>query len=535
MGAYEVGAQAPSGSIPVILSYAYDHLYRLTKALMSNGNAFTYTYDAVGNRLTMKWNAGTTMTYTYDVANRLVNSGGVTYTWDANGNLLYDGVITYTYDVANRPITMTEGVNTYTYKYTGLGDRRQQVVNGTPTTYTLDINSGLTQVLVDGVNIYLYGNGRIYQQTGGSAAYFLGDALGSVRQLVSSAGNVTLAKNYEAYGTVLSSAGSGVSMYGFTGEQTDNTGLVFLRARYYAPMQGRFISKDAWGGDYNRPQSLNTWLYAYGNPINHIDPTGLIPCTENQVSRFCVLTAGGFLDIAHFGETKRLAQSLLEIKLPAVIGKRFGEITLDQVFVKWRYGRRYYTAIPGDISHDDLVGVGLGIFLDFEIGYESAQGLDPRCVSNLGHPVTGLGHCSSFSNEDLPSDYLGFVSASTGLSFDDIVSILGGGEQLDQQNPPLEYWGSSYWLEPVRCGLGECGDYTPFNNQCTLKVYDAGTGRYSNRPWPSSLTLTPIGRGIYWGKSLSEFAVSGPTPPSSSSQSGTPIPFPQSTPRPPGN
>lgn len=63
-------------------------------------------------------------------------------------------------------------------------------------------------------------------------------------------------------------------MYGYTGEQTDTTGLVFLRARYFAPTQGRFVQRDTWPGDYNRPQTLNGWNYTEGNPINYTDPTG---------------------------------------------------------------------------------------------------------------------------------------------------------------------------------------------------------------------------------------------------------------------
>jgi len=73
-----------------------------------------------------------------------------------------------------------------------LGDRLRQTVNGTPTKYTLDLNAGLTQVLADGAYTYLYGNGRIMQQGVTSTDYFLGDALGSVRQLENASGAVTL-------------------------------------------------------------------------------------------------------------------------------------------------------------------------------------------------------------------------------------------------------------------------------------------------------------------------------------------------------
>jgi hypothetical protein len=61
----------------------------------------------------------------------------------------------------------------------------------------LDLNLGLTQVLEDGTNTYRYGNGRIGQFTASDSAYFLTDALGSVRQLTDTNGAVTLSKQYE--------------------------------------------------------------------------------------------------------------------------------------------------------------------------------------------------------------------------------------------------------------------------------------------------------------------------------------------------
>ncbi|MDW8241510.1 MAG: RHS repeat-associated core domain-containing protein, partial [Acidobacteriota bacterium] len=72
--------------------------------------------------------------------------------------------------------------------------------------------------------------------------------------------------------------GGAATMYGFTGEPQSG-GLVYLRARYYASGTGRFLTKDAWEGDANRPLSFNKWLYAHANPINLTDPTGFDPCT----------------------------------------------------------------------------------------------------------------------------------------------------------------------------------------------------------------------------------------------------------------
>ncbi len=250
--------------------------------------------------------------------------------------------------------------------------------------------------------------------------------------------------------------------------------------------------------------------------------------------------------MAHFGETRRVVRHLLKEQLPAVFNKRYGTVKLDQPFSTIRYQTTYYTSVPSSISSSDLIGVALGIFIDYEVGYEHAQVFEPRClgilaqqnVARIAGKVTGInylgGHCSSFSNEDLPSDYLGFVASSKGLSFDQIINILGGGEQLDQQNPPDKYWGN--YPDSLLCGIGICGD-CPFNNQYTLKVYNQGTGHYVNQSWPSSLTIKPVGFGVYWGRSVSDFALPTiPVPPTSlpAQPLTTPMPPGLSTPQPPG-
>ena len=258
------------------ITYTYDNLYRLTAADYSDGIYFHYTYDATGNRLTEEVAGGLMISYTYDNANRLTSVDGVPLSWDNSGNLLSDGVRTYTYDHANRLASATRGSSTYAFGYNGQGDRLRQTANGTPTTYVLDLNAGLTEVLATGGNAYLYGNGRIGEEQPAGWAYHLGDALGSVRQLVDASASVSLARSYEPFGDPLSSVGTGTSIFQYTGQQVDATGLVYLRARYYEPGVGRFLSRDIWEGDPNQPMSYNTWLYAYGNPTNMIDPSGMI-------------------------------------------------------------------------------------------------------------------------------------------------------------------------------------------------------------------------------------------------------------------
>ena len=60
-----------------------------------------------------------------------------------------------------------------------------------------------------------------------------------------------------------------------SGEQYDSDlGLYYLRARYYNPNTGRFLSRDPEDGNAKIPATLHKYLYAGGDPINRIDPTG---------------------------------------------------------------------------------------------------------------------------------------------------------------------------------------------------------------------------------------------------------------------
>ena len=103
-------------------------------------------------------------------------------------------------------------------------------MNGTPTTYTLDLHAGLTEVLSDGSNAYLYGNGRLWEEQTTGWLYHLGDALGSVRQLADPEGAVALAQSYEPFGEILTSVGNRTSNFQSTGQPVGATGLLRSRA-----------------------------------------------------------------------------------------------------------------------------------------------------------------------------------------------------------------------------------------------------------------------------------------------------------------
>jgi RHS repeat-associated protein len=227
----------------------------------------------VGNRKSQTLN-GTPITYTYDAADRLTNAGGVAFTWDDNGNLLSDGVRSYSYDFANRLTEVSGQGASFSFGYDGLDHRYQQTVNAQTTTYLLDQAASLSQVLSDGQASYYYGLGRISQQKNGISEYFLTNALGSVRQLAGQDGSVSFEQTFDPFGNPIRQSGQGGSPYGYAGEWTDSSGLQYLRARYYAPSQGRFLTKDPFPGTLTQPTSLTPYTYALNNPVLYTDPSG---------------------------------------------------------------------------------------------------------------------------------------------------------------------------------------------------------------------------------------------------------------------
>src|SRR6266851_2321199 len=71
----------------------------------------------------------------------------------------------------------------------------------------------------------------------------------------------------------------------FTGEALDpGTGLYYLRARYYDPSVGRFISKDPLAGTAALPLTRNRFAYVLSNPVRFKDSSGFTPTEASQLA-----------------------------------------------------------------------------------------------------------------------------------------------------------------------------------------------------------------------------------------------------------
>ncbi|MCP4537630.1 MAG: RHS repeat-associated core domain-containing protein [Chloroflexi bacterium] len=166
------------------------------------------------------------------------------------------------------------------YTYTAGGLRVSRTLNGDVTNFVWDWASGIPEMLSSGDNryqdnLYLIGHDTLGQSANGRWAYYLPDALGSIRQTTDDVGAVSGSREWTPFGVEVGRARGGL---GYTGEWLDSyTEFNYLRARWYAPSVGRFTSRDLWPGRYQQPLTMNPYLYALANPTMYVDPSGYGP------------------------------------------------------------------------------------------------------------------------------------------------------------------------------------------------------------------------------------------------------------------
>jgi RHS repeat-associated protein len=267
-----LSAQDGNGSA----AYTYSSIYRLTEESIARGQtagSLAYGLDPVGNRLSLTSGitAITSQAFTYTPNDRIMADS-----YDTNGNLLAAGGNTYAYDSQNRLTSFNAGAATFVYD--GDGNRVAKTSGGVTTQYLVDDANptGLAQVAEEVVNgavtrRYVYGLGRISQTQAAGTSYYGYDAHGDVRTLMDGTGVVTDTYDYDAFGNVIASTGTTANVYRYQGEALDaETGLYYLRARYYDSITGRFLSVDPLADQGEHP-----YAYSSANPVDGHDPTGL--------------------------------------------------------------------------------------------------------------------------------------------------------------------------------------------------------------------------------------------------------------------
>lgn len=288
-GVDHVSALSGSGLGQLSEAYGYNALQQLEAV---NGAA-VFDYDAADNLTRLR---GTTQAF--DVANQLVSAttdGGVTasFAYDARGNRTSRSTpgqpaVSYAWDQARRLTSAGPSGSQASYAYNGDGLRVSKALGGAARSFTWDVSGGLPLLIKDGTTSIIYGpNGLPLEQVAadGTTQWFFHDQLGSTRALTNAAGAVGGTWTYDPYGSVQASTGTATTNFRFAGEYSDDeTGFVFLRARYYDPATGQFLSRDPLAHITRQP-----YAYAGNNSLNQIDPFGMAPQTPSFTGR-----RGGF-------------------------------------------------------------------------------------------------------------------------------------------------------------------------------------------------------------------------------------------------
>ncbi len=266
-------------------TYGYDADSQLTSVVLPNGQTITYGYDAMGNRTTVTQN-GVTTAYTTNNLNEYTAVGGATYGYDQDGNLTVTtglgGTTVYTYNVQNQLIGVQTSTDTWTYTYDALGNLIASTDNSQTTQYLVD-PTGIGNVIgeYDGsgnlIANYTQGLGLVSQVTStGTPYYYSFDAKGSTVGLSGSTGTDVNSYSYLPFGEVRSAHGALANPFQYNGQSgvmAQGNGLVFMRARFYSPSDGRFINADPIG----QRGGENVYKYALNNPVSFRDSTGTSP------------------------------------------------------------------------------------------------------------------------------------------------------------------------------------------------------------------------------------------------------------------
>ncbi|MCZ2101998.1 MAG: hypothetical protein LC107_10730 [Chitinophagales bacterium] len=336
--------------------------------------SFSYAYNNINQLMTVTGDMGTNLSWSYDANGNTISRNGTSYTWDS-----HDMLIAY-----------NDGTNNFTFKYDGQGHRREANRNSIVYKYSLDI-LGMSKVLAekDGSgnyrNYYVYGLTLISNvKPDGTTYYYHPDFRGSVMAMTDASQHVVNAYSYDEYGQItdiMETVYNPFRYVGMLGVMYETNQLVFMRARYYDPKIGRFLSEDPiW--------STNLYPYADNNPISFADPSGFVSWELIGIGALGIV--GGMATIM-----------LAPVSLPLLITSGIistttgGAILLSGAFVeKGSHEEKILKDMP--TTYSGMIGLAIGL-ASYDGDWEKAAtiGAAGDLIESTTHALVGAGKVSS--------------------------------------------------------------------------------------------------------------------------------------------
>lgn len=297
-------------------TYRYDDDDRLVGITVPETHT-DYTLDGTGNRLTETVVDRATLQLRqqirldYNLRNQLIArddavSGEATrYRYDRHGNLVEQSVGSvvhrYRHNAQDRLASVSPDggdANTTHYRYepSGLRIEKRNAASATRFHYDQGQLRFETNVLGNPITAYEFAAGHVLAQhpSSGARLHFLHDAQRSPVRLIDPAGATAGRTRYDVWGVRQLQTGTATAV-GYTGYYADaESGLNYAKARHQLPGIGRFLQVDPWEGDTNNPVTLNKYLYANGNPLTYMDPTGKYAEAGHYYTTYYIALRAGY-------------------------------------------------------------------------------------------------------------------------------------------------------------------------------------------------------------------------------------------------
>ena len=292
------------------LGQGYDTQYRITSIAAGQVLNLTYSYDPNGNVISVVDGVNTAPgpgvepfeVYSYlQGTNKLTHietTPPIDFGYDLNANITSETGWTYVYDLSNQPYRVYQGTNLVAeYTHNGAGQRVKKVAGGTTKIFHYDLRGHLiAEANESGATLteYVYLGDQLLAmiKPGNLAYYFHNDHLGTPQVLTDATGSVAWKAVYSPFGEAAITIETVQNPFRFPGQYYDQeTGLHYNYFRYYNPQTGRYITPDPIGLE----GGINLFAYVANNPVNWIDPWGLIRAVFNAGGHIWIPpTAGSF-------------------------------------------------------------------------------------------------------------------------------------------------------------------------------------------------------------------------------------------------
>lgn len=317
-----------NGSMASAAHFEYDDLSNRTELSLLNGCTVQYTYESdndVSSVVHSFVGSSVEFTYSFDEVHHMkdqqvsdrrfiwtpslnlltdygeVNElnqypvvGGSALSYDENGCLTGGGTWTYEYDALNHLTAASGSGGSVSFAYDPLDRLAEKTVGSEKTWYLYDGAQRIAEydsTTGDLLNRFIYGVGldeAIIQVSSDETLSFLHqERQGSVVAVTDATGDILERRSYGPFGETST---TGITPFGYTGQCFDmQSGLYYYKSRFYSPNLGRFLQPDAMGYD----DGLHLYTYVKNNPVNFVDPLGLLAELADSQSEPWGLSSGG--------------------------------------------------------------------------------------------------------------------------------------------------------------------------------------------------------------------------------------------------